>query len=521
VARSGPGPERADLLWRLADTIGDDLERSIGLCEEALVEADGSAAIEARIHTALGVFTWLAGDLGRAAEHCRASAACADRAGDQLQVAVSLGELCHAETVLGRRYREDDMRRALDLEHHLTGFPTNLRPSFQLGVIRMYTDDPDGARPLLQAELERVQAAGDEAARFGVLFRLAELDLRTGDWAGAVHHADEAVASALPAGIEQEEEAWSHWYHALISAPPGRLEVARMRRHARSRSARPAAIGSSRSAAAGCSASSNCPVVVLLRRSSTSTPPRESCAPWCCRRAVHLGRRLQNQIEALVALGQLDDAGRVIEDVADRGRATCRSWHAAIAARGRALAAAARGDAIAARAAITAALEAHERLPQPFELGRTLLAQGQIERRFRQRGPPEALTRALDLFDGLGAPYWAEKAADELARIPGRSPGTQGLTETERRVAELVAEGLSNKEVAGRLFISVRTVEANLSKVFRKLEVGSRTELVARVGRATRALVDENVWVSPIEGGTVPSSVGDVPSARMRTGGRE
>ncbi len=205
------------------------------------------------------------------------------------------------------------------------------------------------------------------------------------------------------------------------------------------------------------------------------------------RRAVHLGRRLQNQIEALVALGQLDDAGRVIEDVADRGRATCRSWHAAIAARGRALAAAARGDAIAARAAITAALEAHERLPQPFELGRTLLAQGQIERRFRQRGPPEALTRALDLFDGLGAPYWAEKAADELARIPGRSPGTQGLTETERRVAELVAEGLSNKEVAGRLFISVRTVEANLSKVFRKLEVGSRTELVARVGRATRA----------------------------------
>ncbi len=77
---------------------------------------------------------------------------------------------------------------------------------------------------------------------------------------------------------------------------------------------------------------------------------------------------------------------------------------------------------------------------------------------------------------------------EELARIPGRSPGSRFLTETEWQVAALVAEGRSNKEIAGTLFISVRTVEANLSKVFAKLGVHSRTELVARLGRPPPAM---------------------------------
>jgi DNA-binding CsgD family transcriptional regulator len=193
---------------------------------------------------------------------------------------------------------------------------------------------------------------------------------------------------------------------------------------------------------------------------------------------------LQNEIEALVGLGRLDEAETEIGYVEERGRASSRAWHAAVASRGRALVAAARGDVEAARAAIAGALAAHERLPQPFELGRTLLAEGQIERRFKQRGAARrALTSALELFDSLGAPLWAEKAAEELARIPGRPPGTGALTETEQRVADLVAEGLSNKAIAGRLFVSVRTVEANLSKVFAKLGVRSRTELASRLGR--------------------------------------
>ncbi len=81
----------------------------------------------------------------------------------------------------------------------------------------------------------------------------------------------------------------------------------------------------------------------------------------------------------------------------------------------------------------------------------------------------------------LGAALWAEKTAAELARIPGRGRASSELTETERRVAELVADGLSNKEVAARLFVSVRAVEANLSKVYAKLGVRSRSQLAARL----------------------------------------
>jgi DNA-binding CsgD family transcriptional regulator len=193
---------------------------------------------------------------------------------------------------------------------------------------------------------------------------------------------------------------------------------------------------------------------------------------------------VQNEIEALVAVGRLDEAEEVIGFVGEKGRPTQRAWHEAVAARGRALVAAARGDAEEARAQVDRALVAHDRLPQPFELGRTLLAQGTIERRAKRRGEARAaLARALDVFDQLGAPLWAEKAADELARIPGRAPAAQGLTETERRIAELVASGLANKQVAAKMFVTVRTVEGNLTRIYSKLGVRSRTELASQLAR--------------------------------------
>lgn len=482
IERLDPGPTRAGLLWRLADAVGDDLGTSIRLCEQALAETGGDAGIEAQIHTALGVFTWLAGDLERATDHCRASADCAERTGDKLLVAVSLGELCHAETVLGRRHRDEDMERALELEQDLAAFPANVRPSFQLGVILMYTDDLDGARPLLRAELERSQASGDEAARFGVLFRLAELELRAGNWADAARHADDALTSALQAGIEQEQSVVL-MVHALVRAHLGDLDIAQ---DAAERALAIAEAGGDRIVA---TRSRGVLGFLELSRGDPAAALEHLGPAGHELRALGIGELsisgvVQNEIEALISLGRLDEAEEALDWVEERGRPTSRAWHAAVAARGRALVAAARGDADAADAAIRSALQAHERLPQPFELGRTLLVQGQIERRLKRRGAARrALTGALDLFDSLGAPLWAEKAAEELARIPGRTPGSGDLTETERRVAELVAEGLSNKEVAGALFVSVRTVEANLSKAFVKLGVHSRTELLVRLGR--------------------------------------
>jgi DNA-binding NarL/FixJ family response regulator len=91
------------------------------------------------------------------------------------------------------------------------------------------------------------------------------------------------------------------------------------------------------------------------------------------------------------------------------------------------------------------------------------------------------LGQALETFDQLGAALWSERAAAELARIPGRGPASSELSATERRVATLAAEGLANKAIAARLFVTVRTVEAHLSKVYAKLDVRSRVELVVRM----------------------------------------
>ena len=84
------------------------------------------------------------------------------------------------------------------------------------------------------------------------------------------------------------------------------------------------------------------------------------------------------------------------------------------------------------------------------------------------------------LFEEVGAPLWKGKAEAGLSRTGVRAAQPAGLSPTERRIADLVAEGKTNREVADTLFISVKTVEANLSRVYHKLGVRSRTELAHR-----------------------------------------
>jgi DNA-binding NarL/FixJ family response regulator len=112
-----------------------------------------------------------------------------------------------------------------------------------------------------------------------------------------------------------------------------------------------------------------------------------------------------------------------------------------------------------------------------------LLFLGRVQRRFKKRSAArESLGRAAAVFEQLGCVGWAEQARSELARVSGRRPAHDGgLSPSEQAVAELVASGLSNKEVAARLFVSVYTVEAHLSSVYAKLGIRSRTQLAARL----------------------------------------
>jgi DNA-binding CsgD family transcriptional regulator len=120
----------------------------------------------------------------------------------------------------------------------------------------------------------------------------------------------------------------------------------------------------------------------------------------------------------------------------------------------------------------------------PLELGRTLLLEGIVQRRRRHRAAAKAaLRRAEEVFVRLGAAVWTERARHELARIGVRSRPQRELTPVEVRVAGLVAEGLTNREIADRLFVSPKTVEATLTHVYRKLDIRARAELAALIAR--------------------------------------
>jgi DNA-binding NarL/FixJ family response regulator len=125
-----------------------------------------------------------------------------------------------------------------------------------------------------------------------------------------------------------------------------------------------------------------------------------------------------------------------------------------------------------------------QRAVLPFERARSLLALGVAQRRIRQkRAARTTLEEAGQLFAQLGASIWERKAVAELHRISGRATAT-GLTPTERLVAELVAEGRTNREVAATLFVSVKTVETTLSRTYAKLGVSSRTALAHHMSKS-------------------------------------
>ena len=158
----------------------------------------------------------------------------------------------------------------------------------------------------------------------------------------------------------------------------------------------------------------------------------------------------------------------------------------AVAGRCRGLLLAAQGAIEEALTVFDDALAFHADSPIPFERGRTHLAAGTIRRRARKRrAARESFEQALAIFERLGAELWAARARTELGRIGGRAPSPDGLTATEERVAGLVAEGKSNKEVAAALVVSVHTVEAALTSIYRKLDVHSRTEMAAKRAERT------------------------------------
>jgi DNA-binding CsgD family transcriptional regulator len=187
------------------------------------------------------------------------------------------------------------------------------------------------------------------------------------------------------------------------------------------------------------------------------------------------------QVEVLLEVGRLADAVACLDAWEASARRLGRAWVLAHVTRCRGLVAGAHGDVAGALAFLEAAVAEHAAVGDPFGRARALLALGVTSRRTRRkRAAREAIEDAAAAFAEIGADGWAERARRELGRIGGRTR-EEGLTAAERRVAELVALGRTNIEVASALFLSERTVASHLTRIYAKLGVRSRTELAHRL----------------------------------------
>jgi ATP/maltotriose-dependent transcriptional regulator MalT len=185
----------------------------------------------------------------------------------------------------------------------------------------------------------------------------------------------------------------------------------------------------------------------------------------------------QDLIEAYARQGREDDARRVLARLERQAASTASPVAAGAAARCRGML----EDDF--EPAFARALEWYDRRPMPFERARTLLAFGRRLHRSRRRTEArECLRAALHIFGQLGADAWTGHAEVELSAAGARRRRTlddRALTPQELRVAAAVQRGASNRDIAADLFLSPKTVEFHLRQIYRKLDVHSRTQLVA------------------------------------------
>jgi len=475
LAESAPGDERAEVLLRLAEASGS-LRSRLALLEQALQEPVRDEHILGRIHLRLGL-AWPLHGLDYALEHGRIALRHARAAGERRLEARVLARLALWE-LWGGRDPSADLTRALELFGPDVGLRSYDNPLLPLGMWRMYQGRLAEARRIFEDLLD--QDAGDELTTAAVRSRLVDVAIRAGDW----RPADSEIASVCsllrqigPFG----DGGFTFYLQALVHGLLGRDVEARAAAEEGMLVARETHQQNSFVMNAGAIGF----LELSLGHDREAAPHFQPLLDWVRDKKLGLVTHpvVPFALEALVAGGRLDEAEELLDGFEGQAAAIDSPWAQAVAHRLKALLASARGE-------LDQALQAIERADMaswPFEHGRTLLVAGRVQRRAKQKAAArKSLEHAAAIFDALPAPFWAERAREELARLGKRPPTRLELTETERRVAELAAKGMKNREVAAQLFVSPKTVEANLSRIYRKLGIHSRAELGARLaGRNT------------------------------------
>jgi DNA-binding CsgD family transcriptional regulator len=474
LSAAPPGWQRAEAL--ALPELSPGPRAWIALLDEALVNAEGRTELCARILTLKAHGEIGALDPRAALNTASRALAVAEETGDARMISGALVAAGRADLLCGGRRWVDLLPRAVALEeqHLLGGMRAASLPSGWLADMLRWTDEFDSARVRLAPLLHRANEQGDDLSAGELLYDLAELELWAGNWQLAFDYARESVEVNTRA-----EQDWdltgALGVCAAVQAHLGLVDEARANAGA--------GVALSRSLEAADELARNLCALGFLELSLSRPAAAVDALAEVAELTAAVAepgvlRCAGDHIEALIALGQLEEADTRLQRLEQQGRALRRVWALAVAGRCRGLLMAAHGELAAAINQIDAARADHALLAMPFEQGRTLLTLGMTQRRARRnREARQSLTAASEIFDRLGAPLWSAKAAGELRRIGGRRRPPHTLTVTEQRIATLVAGGASNPEVAAELFMSRRTVEDHLSKIYRKLGVRSRTEL--------------------------------------------
>lgn len=411
-----------------------------------------------------------------ALRHARQAVAVAEELDNPTLTSQALAMWARASFTYGQGFDEAGLRRALELEDPDIDVPIPFRASAINALILACTGRLEEARAKMRALRQHCVERGAEGDIVTVAGYSAWVDIWQGRFSDAHDAANDAVERAEQLGGDHVLVVPLS-VRAAVAAYTGRERDARTDAQAAMKSAQG---GSPRLAGYWPSMALGFLEVSLGRYTEALTTLQPVLAVFNAIPGTEIltAWHIPDAVEAMVALGQFDDAEPLIAALERNGSRLERAWMLAVGARCRSMWLAARGDVGAAEHLAHQAMTEHQRLPMPFERARTQLLLGQLQRRQRKKEIAAAtLQEALHAFEGMGTRLWAEHARAELARTKVSPVRDAGLTPTERRVAELAGSGMTNRDVAAALFISAKTVEHNLSRIYRKLGIRSRAEL--------------------------------------------
>jgi DNA-binding CsgD family transcriptional regulator len=475
------GSLRAEALSRLGRVYhyAGDQRLAADLFRQCLADPQADARVRADAAEGLAVSLYfMREELAEALRFARSAGRAAEQEADRAALAVVLGTQGIIEAVLGLTGATATLQSALSLEEWARNVPLVRQPSFQLGIAAVWSDDLDSARAGLREVWEQALGQGDESSLPFVLTYLSLAEWLSGRWEDALRAADEGELVALAAG-QEIGRALALSARALVASCLGREEAARSDANE--------ALALAERGSMLARMNSLWALALLDLAHDRPAEAHRQLGPLVERvEDAGIGepgsvRFVTDDVEALIALGEIEEATARLEPFERHARRLGRRSALAPSHRCRGLIALARGSFDEALVDFGRALDELEALSLPFERARTLLALGSAQRRVRQRrAARESLEAARAAFDGLGASLWSARARAELRRVGGRAPSRGELTPTEQRVAELVAEGRTNREVAAALYVTPRTVEGTLSRIYAKLGVRSRVELARR-----------------------------------------